>query len=146
MSEEEIINVVRDYINYIRFNEKAKYSINQWQMAIEDLLDLYDKEKEKNAKLERDLKHKNDLIKQADKDLEREYVHIEELENADLTTVYINGFYDGEKKWKDRIREKIKELEQERDEEHDAGDFTKIFEHEQDLQLCIDTLQELLEE
>ena len=39
-------------------------------------LDLYNKEKEKN----------------------------EELENADLTTVYMNGFYDGEKKWKDKIK------------------------------------------
>ena len=28
-----------------------------------------------------------------------------EIEDLDLTTVYMNGFYDGEKKWKDKIRE-----------------------------------------
>ena len=32
---------------------------------------------------------------------------IEELKNADLTTVYLNGFYDGEKKVKDKIKAKI---------------------------------------
>lgn len=30
---------------------------------------------------------------------------VKELENADLTIVYMNGFYDAEKKWKDKIRE-----------------------------------------
>ena len=34
-------------------------------------------------------------------------------EDIDLTTVYMSGFYDGEKKWKDKIRNKIKELEEE---------------------------------
>ena len=37
---------------------------------------------------------------------------IEELKNADLTTVYLNGFYDGEKKVKDKIKAKIEEYEQ----------------------------------
>ena len=32
-----------------------------------------------------------------------------ELENADLTTVYLNGFYDGEKKVTDIIKAKIEE-------------------------------------
>ena len=32
---------------------------------------------------------------------------IKELENADLTTVYMSGFYDGENKWKDKIKERI---------------------------------------
>ena len=31
---------------------------------------------------------------------------IEDLENGDLTTVYLSGFYDGEKKWKDKIKAK----------------------------------------
>ena len=37
---------------------------------------------------------------------------IEELKNADLTTVYLNGFYDGEKKVKDKIKAKIEELKE----------------------------------
>ena len=36
---------------------------------------------------------------------------IKELEEIDLTTVYIDGFYDGEKNWKDKIKEKIEKLE-----------------------------------
>lgn len=28
----------------------------------------------------------------------------------DLTTVYLSGFYDGEKKWKDKIKAKIEKL------------------------------------
>ena len=35
---------------------------------------------------------------------------IEELKNADLTTVYLNGVYDGEKKVEDKIKAKIEEL------------------------------------
>ncbi len=43
--------------------------------------------------------------------------YIEELEEEtkeiefDLTSVYMSGFYDGEKKYKDKIRDKIKELD-----------------------------------
>lgn len=36
---------------------------------------------------------------------------IEDLENGDLTTVYLSGFYDGEKKWKDKIKAKIEEVQ-----------------------------------
>jgi hypothetical protein len=44
------------------------------------------------------------------------------FENTDLTTVYMNGFYDGEKKWKDTIikyenaiKTKISSVELDRD-------------------------------
>ena len=37
----------------------------------------------------------------------------------DLTAVYLNGFYDGENKYKDKIKEKIKECEKRR-----FSDFT----------------------
>ena len=37
---------------------------------------------------------------------------IEELKNADLTTVYLNGVYDGEKKVKDKIKAKIEDLKE----------------------------------
>lgn len=35
---------------------------------------------------------------------------LDEIENADLSIVYMSGFYDGEKKWKDKIKAKIEEL------------------------------------
>lgn len=41
--------------------------------------------------------------------IEKQFKEIEELKNADLTTVYLNGFYDGEKKVKDKIKAKIEE-------------------------------------
>lgn len=37
---------------------------------------------------------------------------LDEIENADLSIVYMSGFYDGEKKWKDKIKAKIEEAEQ----------------------------------
>jgi len=51
--------------------------------AIETLLTAYEKEKEKNNKL---------------------------MEKLDLTTVYISGVYDGEKKVKDKIKAEIEEV------------------------------------
>lgn len=42
--------------------------------------------------------------------IEKQQKEIEELKNADLTTVYINGVYDGEKKVEDKIKAKIEEL------------------------------------
>ena len=44
--------------------------------------------------------------------VEKQSKEIEELKNADLTTVYLNGFYDGEKKAKDKIKAKIEELKE----------------------------------
>lgn len=58
-------------------------SPNEIATIMKGLLDLYQKEKEKNKK----------------------------LEDADLTTVYMNGFYDGEKKWKDKINGLLKEID-----------------------------------
>ena len=44
--------------------------------------------------------------------IEKQSKEIEELKkNADLTTVYLNGFYDGEKKGKDKIKAKIEEYD-----------------------------------
>lgn len=60
-----------------------EYISARYSKAIETLLTAYEKEKEKNNKL---------------------------MEELDLTTVYISGVYDGEKKWKDKIKAKIEEL------------------------------------
>ena len=35
---------------------------------------------------------------------------VKELENADLTVVYMDGFYDGKKKIENKIKEKIEEV------------------------------------
>lgn len=44
--------------------------------------------------------------------IEKQQKEIEELKNADLTTVYLNGVYDGEKKAKDKIKAKIEEIDE----------------------------------
>ena len=44
--------------------------------------------------------------------IEKQQKEIEELKNADLTTVYLNGVYDGEKKVQDKIKAKIEELQE----------------------------------
>ena len=41
--------------------------------------------------------------------IEKQQKEIEELKNIDLTMVYMDGFFDGEKKLKDKLREIIKE-------------------------------------
>ena len=34
------------------------------------------------------------------------------MSEEDFTSVYLMGFYDGEKKWRDKTKDKIKELEE----------------------------------
>ena len=47
--------------------------------------------------------------------INKQQKEIKELKNNELdyTTIYINGVYEGKKYYKDKIREKIKELEKE---------------------------------
>ena len=123
MSEDEIIKIVKDFISYIRFDEKPKYGVRQQYMAIENLLDLYQQEKEKN----------NDLINFIEGIDELKGINkINEL--VDIINKYQDDFIS-----KDKIREKIKELEGQEDwyREHNSID---------DLYGRIDELKELLEE
>ena len=80
MSEEEI-KILKVLIN----NKDVFYYEDDFNNRIRPLLgkllNLYEAEKEKNK----------------------------ELEKADLTIIYMNGFYDGEDKLKNKIKEKIKE-------------------------------------
>ena len=66
--------------------------------------------------------------------IEKQSKEIEELKNADLTTVYLNGVYDGEKKVKDKIKAKIEELEKQDKESRMSHNY-----------LVIPVLQSLLE-
>ena len=83
-----VIEILENFLN----NEKTEIlgisvgEERQVKEAIKNLLTAYEKEKEKQSK------------------------EIEELKNTDLTTVYLNGFYDGEKKVKDKIKVKIEEM------------------------------------
>ena len=86
MSEEKIIEEFKELIYNPDYDEIllcTEDGFTGWHELFKNVLDLYQKEKEKNK----------------------------ELENADLTTVYMNGFYDGEKKWKDKIKKRAIEYE-----------------------------------
>ena len=69
-----------------------------------------------------------------------------ELENVDLTTIYTSGFYDGEKKWKDKIRAKIVELKS-YVKSFEETDNTGRFKKEKSIDFWkLKALEELLEE
>ena len=87
---------------------------------VQKLIDLYQEQKQLN---EEHQKINGELR-----------IKVKELENADLTVVYLDGVYDGKKKWKDKIKEKIKDLK-----ENDNGDDYSLIN-------VINILQELLGE
>lgn len=68
--------------------------------------------------------------------IENQQKEIEELKNADLTIVYMDGFYDGQNKIKDKIKAKIEELANEKEKYFEK----QVIEHE------INIIQSLLEE
>lgn len=81
--------------------------------------------------------------------IEQQQKEIKDLKSTDLTTVYLNGFYDGEKKWKDEIKAKIEEFKLARDTilEHEAEYKRPMMTY--DLirnDYCEKMLQKLLEE
>lgn len=63
-----------------------------------------------------------------------------EQKEQDLTTIYISGFYDGEKKWKDKIKDKIKEIETEKKQILTIQPSLQAYEY------CIEVLENLLKE
>ncbi len=71
----------------------------------------------------------------------------DELKNADLTTVYLNGFYDGEKNVKDKIKAKIKEYKKqiEKMEKDDVGIGFTLGKEWSDLKAKVEFGQSLLE-
>ncbi len=78
--------------------------------------------------------------------IEKQSKEIKELKNADLTTVYLNGVYDGEKKVEDKIKAKIepvlKQLERKMQEEYNKYGNSREY---QDIVDAYNFLQSLLE-
>lgn len=64
-------------------------------------------------------------------------------EYQDFTTVYANGFYNGEEKWKNKIRAKIKQIE---DAIEPWGDEDLRYQLKIKDKAQIEVLKELLEE
>lgn len=116
---EELKNKEADYFMISNLTGKTLVNlIEKQQKEIEDLKETLkctqnswfeDTQKIEEMKKQIDLDNECEIaLNSKVMDLEKE---IEELKNADLTTVYLNGVYDGEKKVEDKIKAKIEELE-----------------------------------
>ena len=101
MSEEEAIEISKDFIKVILHTReyetsKSKYTVTTYARAIEKLLDLYDKEKEKNKVIEifrNDMPEDTEIVCMRKEDFERNFGN-----------EYIS---------KDKIKAKIKKIEKE---------------------------------
>lgn len=106
MNEEEIKDIIKDFLELREIHSSdnmIKSYLSIYKEAVQELLNLYNKEKEKNFK-------RSDMIFLLKAENTKLKDEVKALENADLTTVYMNGFYDGEKKWKNKIQKKIEEI------------------------------------
>ena len=160
MSEEEIIKEIENYENWkVVYNPVGVYQFiplpKNYKQAIEGILDLYQKEKENNKKLDREnqaleIIHKsykemieeNNLISKdkiikamgiTQEDIKEckakgstdedylvrmiklysdEFERLEDIEDKKVQIEYNNVFNKGAKSVKDKIRKRIKELEQ----------------------------------
>lgn len=137
--EEKILKFINEeygnYDNYVR-----------------DLLDLYNKEKEKNDSISiqyEKVVDKLEALEQIEKEHKEENGRlrdkIKELEEIDLTTVYMDGIYDERDKWKIKVKKKIEEIIQ------NSSHFNMISPLNYDKEyyetrFAVDKLQELLEE
>ena len=65
--------------------------------------------------------------------IEKQQKEIEELKNTDLTTVYLNGFYDGEKKVNDKIKAILEEYKY-----TEIGDSEKIIKFYEKMQSLLE--------
>lgn len=133
MNIEDSIKTLKEF-NKIKINSYAMQFVNisypDLQEAIETLLTAYEKEKETNKQIKCKLDEKNIPIET----LLAEFERLEDLED-DLTTVYLNGVYDGEKKVQDKIKAKIEELEK----------LQKEFPNNDEIRIKIIAYKELLE-
>lgn len=99
MGEEEIIEILEDRDMFIDtlYENYRQSTVKPFDKAIQGLLDLYNKEKEKNKKQSVAITEYKELLEQANN-------KVDELQNTDLAIVYMTGFYDGENKWKNKIK------------------------------------------
>jgi len=133
LSDEE-----REALQY--FNTETKTEAMHYGAVLVKLIEKQSKEIEEYKK-QLDLDNECEIaLNSKVMDLEKEIEELKEknnklMEELDLTTVYISGVYDGEKKVEDKIKAKIEELENEKE---------KYFE-KQVIQHEIEILHSLLE-
>lgn len=112
-------------VNDMEYFSRIKNLIEKQSKEIEELKDMNERQKyrielvsENKIEERGDSIDESTMLKQIKSKLDEknipietllaEFERLEDLED-DLTTVYLNGFYDGEKKVKDKIKAKIEE-------------------------------------
>lgn len=90
--------LIERYKDLVEIEKEHKKENGELRERVEELKTAYLLQKDRSIELAT-------TIDALTTDYKEEKEKNKELENADLTTVYMNGFYDGEKKWKDKIKE-----------------------------------------
>lgn len=118
------------------------FSARLYSPTILNLIEKQQKEIEELKQIKSKLDEKNIPIET----LLAEFERLEDLED-DLTTVYLNGVYDGEKKVQDKIKAKIEEYEKqiEKMEKDDDGVGFTLGKEWSDLKAKVEFGQSLLE-
>lgn len=99
-------------MNKMSEDEKKAIEIVQGLKIYYDNNCLLDEEEiEENETVNNAIDTLINLIEKQQNELEQEKEKNKKLENADLTTVYMDGFYNGEIKWKNKIKEKLEYIE-----------------------------------
>ena len=146
MSEEEIIKNVKDFIEDLETdldgNDETEWTLFPKDLdIIKGLLDLYQQEKREKESIYDDYQDLGKDFYKIQKELEQQKDINEKLLDGDFTTIYLMGFADGEEKWKDKIKEKIEELEKEYEEYKNSAEW-EIFD---ETKYAYNILKELLE-
>ena len=114
LSEEEkkAINQLKadtSFYDYELKNGKYIYElfkIEVYKKDVDVLLNLIETQQKEISLLKDQLEY---VKSEYEETIEQQQKEIEELKNSGLPTVYLNGFYDGEKKVKGKIKAKIEE-------------------------------------
>jgi len=103
--------VSEDLKNLSEIIELCQEEMNKNDENITAILDLQDLKSLKN--IVNDYKRQVEINKEHQKTNGELQQKVKQLEEADLTTIYLNGVYDGKDKVNEKLKEKVKELEKE---------------------------------
>lgn len=139
LSEEEIIEIIKDFLDLREIHSSdamAKSFLSIYKEAIQGLLDLYNKEKEKNKELDRENQALYESINCDDNTMLAKLYQKEKEKNKELTDEYliqrdlINAEFLNENYIsKDKIIEKIEEYEEILQSSIIKEDYKKEVEH-----------------
>lgn len=124
-----------DIKNLLEIIELCKEELDKNDDNITATLDLQDLKSLRN--IINDYKRQVEINQEHQKTNGELQQRIKQLEDADLTTIYLNGVYDERDKWKLKIKGKIEELK--------SKSGGNVFHIQQTINAEIRLLQELLE-